>query len=503
MGRVKRKRYKIKQKFSDGNLQRKYDAASTKGGNTQWITDDSSPIDEVSTALNVLVKRSRDLDRNSAIANAANRTLVSLILGRSGMRLQVSCQNENLKNRIKSLTNDLFDSTGFDVEGRNNFMSSQILAIQAAVVSGNCFILRRYTNRKSGIPLKIQIIEADYLDTDIDRVRKNGNRIVNGIEFDKNQNRVAYWFFANHPANSSSGTQTSRRVDAEKVIHIYDQERPGQILGVPKGSAVFNLIKLLSDWEDATLQRQRSSASVSAFIEDAFDSYIPRRSNEDLKRDGGESPAEEEDEEEEDEEEFEISFQPNTVSEIPAGKKITFNNPPGVVNFKEFSGHILHRIARGYGLTYEALTGDLEKVSFVSGRIGQLDMHRQITKWQKNIVIATMCDGILTWVKQALESLGLDLSGVKFSWSIPKREIQDREKEFDADIKGIRSGLYTLSEVVESYGDDFEEKMNRHAKDLKFLDSLGLTFDTDPRKTNKSGQQQPRDADEDKRPEDN
>jgi capsid protein len=51
--------------------------------------------------------------------------------------------------------------------------------------------------------MRLQVLEPDYLDTSRNGiVGPSGGPIIDGVEFDKQGRRVAYWLFTSHPGGS-------------------------------------------------------------------------------------------------------------------------------------------------------------------------------------------------------------------------------------------------------------------------------------------------------------
>lgn len=64
----------------------------------------------------------------------------------------------------------------------------------------------------SAAPCTLQILEADFLDTAKSTVGENGNIIRQGIEFDKQNRRVAYWMWPQHPGKMIVGKASFQSV---------------------------------------------------------------------------------------------------------------------------------------------------------------------------------------------------------------------------------------------------------------------------------------------------
>jgi capsid protein len=98
--------------------------------------------------------------------------------------------------------------------------------------AGECFIKFCISKANRTVPLQLQVLESEHLDSSKDYALPNGNVIKSGIEFNKSGKRVAYHLFKEHPGDTC-GWLNSVRVPASEILHIYKVLRPGQIRGEP------------------------------------------------------------------------------------------------------------------------------------------------------------------------------------------------------------------------------------------------------------------------------
>src|SRR5690348_15373182 len=81
----------------------------------------------------------------------------------------------------------------------------------------------------------IQLLEPDFLDDSRLGVLPNGNKVVQGVEFDPIGQRAAYWLFPEHPGNNfaiAAMGLVSKPVPASEIAHLYEHQRT-QARGVP------------------------------------------------------------------------------------------------------------------------------------------------------------------------------------------------------------------------------------------------------------------------------
>ena len=179
------------------------------------------------------------------------------------------------------------------------------------------------------------------------------------------------------------------------------------------------------------------------------------------------------------------------------GEDVKFSDPADVGGqYAEFMRVQLRAIAMGLGLTYEQFTGDLTGVNYSSIRAGMVEFRRRMEQLQRMVLIHQLCRPIWTrWMDQAVLSGALDLPDygnrrreyLAVKWIPQGWQWADPQKEFNAIIWAIHAGLVSRAEAVSTYGYDIEEIDREIAADNQRADDLGLVFDSDARRTSRSG----------------
>jgi capsid protein len=174
------------------------------------------------------------------------------------------------------------------------------------------------------------------------------------------------------------------------------------------------------------------------------------------------------------------------IAGLPAGKDIKFNEPPRVDGYGSYTKDVLLRVAAAYGITFQALTGDLSTVNFSSGRMGWLEMHRNIEQWRWHMLIPQMLEGVSRWWMEAVAlTEGMRLTGrEQIVWTPPRREMIDPTKETKAATDAIRAGLTSLPAVHREFGVHTPRVLGEIFESNKLADSLGLRLESDARHTN-------------------
>lgn len=445
---------------------RRYDGASRGRRTDGWKTQGTSADAAAAPFLPDLRNRSRDLVRNNPYAAKAVQVIVSNVIG-TGIIAQAKAKRS--RRRSQQLT-DLWtdwatDPRQCDFYGRIDFYGIQALSMRCIVESGEVLIRKRATNSSQRIPLQLQVIEPDMLDTTRDVALANGGLIKEGVEYDSNGRRTAYYLYDEHPGERHLRVTnvTSSRVSADEIIHVFRQDRPLQTRGVPWASPVIIRLRDFDDYSDAQLLKQKISACFAGFL---VDTEAPDANGAELID----------------------KLEPGALEILPPGKDIRFANPPSVGEFDKITREYLLQIAAGFGVTYESLTGDLSQSNFSSSRMGWLEFHRNIEAWRWQMLVPQMLNPIWDWFVTAGSINGIRLEGIVAQWTPPRRELIDPAKEIEATKKAVRSGFMSLSEAIREFGYEPEEVLTEMQTDNELLDKLGLILDTDPRQVSGSGQ---------------
>lgn len=441
---------------------RSYEAASRTRRTAGWKATGASANEESRGAITTLRNRSRDLFRNNPYAKRAIEALADNLVG-AGIRPSPVAAGKQADKRIKKLWADWANKTWCDYDGKFNLYGLQWLAAKTLFESGEVLIVKRkVADKMLPVPLQLQVLEADYIDTgkDVRALTAGDREIIQGVEYDPNGKRVAYWLFDRHPGDGYA--LTSKRVLAEDVIHVYPVERAGQVRGVPVGTSSIIRLRDFDEYEDAQLIRQKIAACFAAFVTDDPDAQIT----------GGGSGSEAQLE----------KLEPGIIEYLPAGKTITFANPPSTEGYDVYTRTVLRAVASGYGVTYEMMTGDLSNVNFSSGRMGWIEFHRLITRMQELLFIPQFCDPVWDWFLEAsVVAMQLRPSQItSATWTAPRREMIDPVKEVQGMREQMRSGLIPWQEMVRQNGYDPEEVLQMLSDDKKAFDAQGLKFEWDP-----------------------
>ena len=447
-----------------------YDGAGKGRRNTWTRGRDTSANAESRAALPLLRARHREMVRNNPYAASALRGLTTNIVG-AGIRPRAKAPVERVQEDARRRMLGWIETTAIDYDGRLNGYGLQSAAVRTAMESGDALIVRITERDPSNpVPLKVRLLEGDYLDH-TKNGPMNGGYAVQGVQFDARHKRVGYWLHQNHPGDamaSLSPITGSKFTPAEDVIHLYEMLRPGQVRGVPRGTAALMRMKNLDDYQDARIEAQKIAACLVGIITE------PEGEGD---RKGDVLPE---------------KLEPALFARLGAGEQVQFSTPPSVTGHGEFVSVEQHAIAIAYGIPFELLTGNLSEVNYSSFRAGMLQFLREVDSYRWNTLIPTLCDGLARWFNAAMALSNDPLTGVTWEWAPPQRELLDPSREVGPMVQMVRAGFKSQSQMIRETGSEADDVLDELEQDIKSLRSRGLTLITDPGLVSNAGVTQAR-----------
>lgn len=451
-----------------------YDAAKTGRRTDGWVTGGTSGNAEVSGARATARERSRDLIRNNPIARNAKFQFSSKVAG-TGISPRAATGKPALDKKINELWRE-FDKYG-NADGPGTVCSMQFGWAGAMFESGDVFIRRR--NRRAGdgyrIPLQIQTVEADLLDTSKQSADASGVTI-DGIAFDRLGRRTGYWMWNRHPGEKSLGIRgiDSKLIQEYELAHLYDGEfsRPGQISGMPHLSAVTRKLKDLDDLSEAKLYARKIEACFAVFVKQASTDNGPLLGSAETDTDGRRIE----------------SLEPGMIEYLRPEEDISFADPKPSPGYSEETKLWLHEIAAGVQIPYELLTGDLSQTNYSSYRGSLLSFKDMIEATRWNTFIPRALDRVWMWFIDACFYAGL-IPELNYAvqWDAPKFDLLDRLEEAKADLAEMRIGTLTWPQAVGRSGNDPFKQSDEIAEWNDRLDALKIVLDSDPRQRTQQG----------------
>jgi lambda family phage portal protein len=424
-----------------------YDAATTGRRSYGWKAPASSAEAAAGASRARIRFLARDFVRNRALAARGVSVIAGNVVGK-GITPSIVVPDTlkggaDLKLDIEKAIEKHLLSTALDAQGAHNLFSFQSLAIKTVVTDGEILFRRRMrTNGFRGnlaLPFQIEALEADHLDEV--KTSHGKTQVMNGIEISPIGAIVAYHLKLEHPGGVlgfRKNAYTTERVPAADILHIRRLDRAGQLRGVSWFAPVMLSIGELSDYQEAEILKQKMAALLAGVVEtDDFE--------------GGDTTAPAEGSGLED-------LAPGAMVELRPGQKVSFTTPPRVDSYESFMRGGVRSISIGLGITYEALSGDLSGVNFSSGRMGRMDMNRNVEDWQFNMMIAQFCEGVERWFFEGWNidptRTGVLPDDLGMTWTPARAPVIDPAKEIPAAIKEIEAGITSRSRKQRELGLD-------------------------------------------------
>ena len=444
-------------------MARAYEAASGADGWKPRRAGASANADHLGDAQKVRVK-ARALAQNVPYIARGLQVLVSSTIGTGIEPIFLAKRNPE---RYKDLWTQWAPQA--DADGVFDIYGIQAAAYRAMELDGEVLIRRRMRRHedKMSVPMQLQVLEADYIDTAKQGNVAGGGRIVNGIEYDAIGKVRAYWLHQSHPGDLSmvAGKIGSVSVPARDIIHLYNPTRPGQGRGISRLAPIINRARDLMLYEDAELARKNLESRLGLV---ASGDLGEMRNHENppvvpdvaTPTDLGPLPS-------------------GGITQLPAGMNLTQIDPkapPGFVDYMKLS---LHLVAAGWGIPYESMTGDMREVNFSSARIRNIEFRRDCEQMQWLVLIPVMLNRIARWFIEACELAGLiNQPEYAVDWSTPRWDYVNPQQDVTAELRAIEARAVELVREPGARGSlrlqTAEEAVLRAADALRVACGVGL-----------------------------
>jgi lambda family phage portal protein len=231
--------------------------------------------------LDFLRAQSWDLYRDNPSCRKIVRSLEAKVIGK-GMHPESLATNADgtpntlFRERAMQLWEELqsgFDSRGMPGKGGLTMGCQQRLALRTAILSGDTLYrikpITEAEQRQRNLPVAIvlQLVDscrlADESEIQIQQLRQ-GHFIFRGVEFNAQNERVAYWVKNNTIIDAAEAPATATRVPAEKMGHLYIEEDIDQARGVPWFSSAILRARRTDDLEFNVLTASAMASCIVA-----------------------------------------------------------------------------------------------------------------------------------------------------------------------------------------------------------------------------------------------
>ncbi|MDQ2080485.1 phage portal protein [Xanthobacteraceae bacterium Astr-EGSB] len=452
---------------------RHYDAAMVGRRTANWRATNASANETTRGTLARVRARSRDHVRNTWWGARIVSVVKAHAVG-TGITPIVKTGNKKLNKKALAAWRQWCRTC--DAEGQLNFDGLVALATGCIVESGEVLGRLNVVAQRdpAHVPLELQLLEPDHLDVSRDSVRLDGAlRVVDqGVEYDTEGKRLAYWILPEHPgARGLLMRGTSMRVPADEILHAYRKDRIGQGRGVPWLAPIALKGRDTADLEEAVVIKGRIEACLAAFIKTTNSgTTLANRTQTERTANNGSRRIE--------------TLSPGMIKYLDQGEDITTVSPSSSLAFESILMMNWLALAAGAGVTYDQLTGDLRRANYSSLRAGKIEFRRIIEQFQWLTLVAMFLDPL--WDKwcafaQDFGVLPRRAGGYPVEWIMPAVEPIDPLKDMQADVAAVRSGRMTYPQFCAAWGLDPEEQLDQIEAWMRDLDRRKITLETDPR----------------------
>jgi lambda family phage portal protein len=427
--------------------------------------------------LGPLRNRARHLVRNTPHGAAMLERMTSSLVG-SGIVPLWNTGSDALDRRLTDMWEDFTKVA--DVEGENDLYALQALAVRSMIEGGE-MIARFIDLRMSDdarMPVRVQMLEGDYIDSSRDSPNINGHRVRLGVALSQPYNqRAGYYLFSQHPGEAYQNDYVSQFIARGSVRHLMRPLRLGQVRGISWFAPL-----LLPSSDLADLMR---NTIVKTGVEAAFSGFIKNTGGGPVNIGQKVSPVSSD---------REWLPEPGQLVQLGQGQDVVFAEPKTHTQFAPVATATLRAMAIGIGLTYDQATGDLTQANYSSLRAGKIEHRRFVEQVQYHTIIPRLCEPIADRFIDRLILAGTlrpRRDGYRRDWVPPANEPIDPKKDLEADIAAVRAGRMSPQEFIGQWGRDWKKVIADTAAFWKAVDAQESvnTFDIDPRKPINGGSQ--------------
>lgn len=465
-----------------------YKAAQPSRSNADWPLTSSGPNTTIAQSRSALVARSRQMRRDDPHAVRIVNTWVNNIVG-TGLMARAkhdgTPQSMALAAQADAIWAKVCAQGELDSSGLLTVAGQQRQECAAWLTDGEVYS-RRIFDDTAEIGIRVEVLECDMLDDSLTLPAEGGNRIVQGVELNARNRRVAYWFRASHPGETIFGATSVRsiRVPAEDVIALVLPGRPGAARAVPLMAPVMRTKKDLGDFEEFTLVQKKTEALIVGMIKRApFSEWNPAPDEDPpvagvatdspdplvgsvIDADGNRVG----------------TMRPGTFFGLDNGEDIVFNTPQLAANYDTFKKTHLQSVAVGVGMSYEQVSGDFSNANYSTMRGGMLEFWTGVDAYQW-IDFVPAQDRKWRWVMEAAWLRGLiDSYEVEAEWQTPGRQSIEPDKDAIAEVMLARAGWVDEDDIIAAHGYHPETLRKKHEQNRLAREKYGIVSDADPTK---------------------
>jgi len=434
-----------------------------------WRGTDLSADKELQNNLQTMRNRVRQVCNDDVYARKFLSMVKANVIGPDGIILQSKAKRDDGSfdsddiNAIEKAWKRWGSEKRFcSTDKRLNWRDIQRIVVETLARDGECFI-RMVKDTSNPFAFSLFVMEGDWFDIKRNMELRNNRIIKMSIEQNVYGEPLAYYQLTRPPENGTTNyIGEAERVPVDEIIHVYLMERPGQSRGIPWMNTALRGLEMLHQYHESELVASRiGSSSMGFFTSPDAQGYTGTNTDSD-----GNLIQE---------------FQPGTFQQLPDGVEFTPFTPNHPTNaFPTFVKSILRSISSGLGVSYNAISSDLESVNFSSIRAGVME-ERVIWQTLQNFMVEHFCRPVFNnWLRMAISSGELNLPMQKIdkfedvAWVPRGWSYVDPLKEINAHKVAVEMGVESLSEIASNKGKDLAEIFEAIKREKELAESIGI-----------------------------
>jgi lambda family phage portal protein len=330
----------------------------------------------------------------------------------------------------------------------------QNLATRAMFEAGDALIIMREKRTDTGLTLTLQVIDPEQLHAGA-APREAGNRVFQGVEV--------------YPSGQIHGYHVRLRLDDSSAVfiprrdavHLLEILYPGQMRGIPRGAQALARAHNVDQFMSTALARAKVEACLTAFVTTDRPDDAGGLLGEPGDPDSGFLPPE--------------RLEPGLIVPLAPGEDVKVAQPPSSGGMADYVKIGLQSVAVAYGVTYDAISGDLEKVNFSSTKAGRLEFNRGIDSLRAHTIFPAV-RRIIARFKEVFEANAARASDATVTLVAPGRESVEPLKDAQTLSLDLQMGVKTWAQAVRERGHDPDDQIRELADIAKKFADAGLVF---------------------------
>ena len=284
-------------------------------------------------------------------------------------------------------------------------------------------------------------------------INSSNPKILTGVRLDQYNRPVSYLF-------NRFGGGLPVEIPAERMIHLFEKEFPGQVRGITWLSGTSNRYVSLDEFEEAAVTNAKFNAAESGYVS------ISDELQTDDEDDPGASVRKA------------VQIRPGEKVIVPEG--VEYKPLPAAfpaTSYEKYRQGLLSGAAVGGGISYATLATDWKGANFSSlrqGRIDDVEFYRKVQRLMCRALDRIFREWMLHYSLTGSANMSTRMRRVKTEWVMPGHRYIDPVKETAAQTTEIKNLTKSHSEVIAESGRNPIRVFEKIAEDYKAMLDAGI-----------------------------